>query len=428
MKLKLKKYLKSISPPFYLLSSFLESLMFTLGAIQANVKKDRAVKALLLSLVILLPLYLANEHNNYLRFILFFYSIPLALMITPLLFNSFLRLAWVFLHHLLPGKRFRHRLLLTIEEESIQEIFERRGLTVEPPYRHLRPGDDLFIQVVARQHANRTEEFEDPKAPDIVPKVDPTNLKDFLGTYFERTPSSFVRFYAERMYSVDTENEKKLDESFINLSLLIPRRKTLPLDHLKTILISNQGQGSPILRNKVIGGNIKGLTKEALEDNLKITEAFKDYTDDQIKNLFTRRHAPQQWLKILRFIFEKEEAVLPVLKTMNELIDYMDKLKLRKVFYGPLTKLPRTYLIYSFERIQNEYERLLAGRTFQNCLRNSAYENSDLVLVKKGGIPTALLEISPEGRILQLLGPQNKTLEEKDESHIQEFMKNLRKK
>lgn len=309
---------------------------------------------------------------------------------------------FLFAHCLLPNKTQRHQKILNLLQEPPPPPSERR----------------MQSTILSMKLPQDTK-------PSVFPSPKEIEIKIFLLNFFGKNPSSLVRFFSERV-SLAEDIE---DESFINFSLLIPRRKSLPLDHLKTILISQAGSPSvACFYSRFLEPNLVNLKADEVFSNEKISSAFKNYTDDQIKGLFTRRWNPQSYIKIIRHILasKEENFHLPVVKNIRSIEIYLETLKDRTLFYTHLKKLPITFEGISFELVKTEADRIRLGDEFDNCLRQINYGESDLVLAKKNGQNLALVEISSDGELRQVAGPHNETLYVKDYEVIVKFFLTLK--
>lgn len=263
------------------------------------------------------------------------------------------------------------------------------------------------------EEEQKRQEANAERARLLRPYVDlEDNLRPALHRLFDRDEQSLVRFFGERLHYIDQGMAKVKDEQFINFALFIPRRKKLPTDYLKTILLSIQGSGdsSGIFTNKIFYGNVtnENLPLVELETNELMSIAFKDYSDEDIKTLFSRRYYVQDWVNIIRWALMGHKKSLPIFKTLREIQFYIRSQEKRSLQNKALKTLPVTKDGLTYELYTDNQQVMMAGYSFQNCLRYNFYPLSDLVAVKSDtGELVAIVEVNNQGSICQIKGSLN---------------------
>ena len=296
---------------------------------------------------------------------------------------------WLILHHVLPGKERREHNQHSQNQRATQResLFQMKAES--------RPKIDWFD----------------------LQNFNSENAKEKLLRLFNKDSSSFIRFYLER-----SRTKKEIDYGFINFSLLIPKRRELSLDTLKTILIA---QSASAENQHIVNQSIEftGLSQEDLESGALIDKAFINYSEDQIKKLFTRRyHMVFLYNIISRLKHQADDLVIPVLDTLEEIDTHLRENTARKMYRKELKKLPLTIGNLKYELITHNNQRILIGKEFDNCLRHSSYDNSDLILVHEGSSSLAVVELCAVG-LNQIKGHHNQNLLDHQESKIIEDLK-----
>ena len=247
------------------------------------------------------------------------------------------------------------------------------------------------------------------------------SLPQTLQSWFNRDEQSLVRFFRERISYIDQSMKKVKDEQLINFSLFIPKRKTMPTDHLKTILLSIQGGGdnSGMFSNKTFYSSFNNFNMplEEMRTNEAMSKAFENYTHDDIKNLFTHRYYAQDWISIVRWALDKKETI-PVFKSLREINMFLKSQEIRPLRNPGFAQLPFTFQDLTFTILKNNQEVLLAGYEFNNCLRHNFYNLSDLIAVKKDDKLFALAEVNNTGNIVQIKGHLNVALSSGEQARV----------
>jgi len=194
--------------------------------------------------------------------------------------------------------------------------------------------------------------------------------------------------------------------------MMIPRRKSLPIESLKQILscLSYLQQTTPIF----------DWTNPGTEQ--KINYLFKNYTDKDITELFTRGTSSEDFLRLYNNLYQIQE--LPVLKTFNQLsMLFVDKPLINK----QLIELKKHQLSNGakFHFLLNYEDYKKASVEFSNCVHSYFDKSCDIITCYLGQDPLACISILKDGKIGEIAGYKNSPVSDKLEQEIKDLVLTL---
>lgn len=222
------------------------------------------------------------------------------------------------------------------------------------------------------------------------------NPVEFLKTHIGEN-QAFLRFFKEKIYY-----NNRIDEGFLFFFLLIPRKKEMPLDILKTILTHNLFPVRAEYSHRM----------DFLNFYLpQVHTFFNDYSINQIKTFFTRRYDPDYLVFNLRLIMlnSPEIKVFPIFKNYLEFIDFVNR---SVTSSPPLIPKGKTQAWieringvkigpYKLTRINDSAEFYTWGKSLKNCLMR--YTPNQIVFgITEGNKKVAAIELGIHGEIVQI--------------------------
>lgn len=249
----------------------------------------------------------------------------------------------------------------------------------------------------------RAEAAAQPEAK-ILPLVQ--QLKEnpdlFLETYFQKS-QSFKRMFLERV-----SDEGEVFSGNVLFLLLLPRVKTIGLDHL---------------REMVIAANFREELDYCIDDMIdlfpqkhKIDDLFEHFTDQEIKSVFTRRYDPEDYIDLLKDSFSlnlQDNRLIPA-PTLDRVIDdasVTKEFRDAKLTHKFLLKIEPNLPKYKVKVLLLKSEFMEGGKAFSNCVR-SYYNSPDqdcFTLSSFDNTPLACVRVK-DGEIVEMSGYRNAPL------------------
>ena len=236
------------------------------------------------------------------------------------------------------------------------------------------------------------------------------NSDDFINEHFQ-TSGQFKRFFFERVM----DNGKIIGDKLLFL-LLIPRRKEMPIDHLKQIIIGCNNVKFEISFDERLKLNQIVTTNH-------VNRLFAKLSDDQIKMIFTRPFDAEDYINL---IIETTEPLEPS-RTMSELIDSAivnPENANRRLRHSYLSKIKENKT-YNFQVLLSKRDFNRASRDFSNCVKNYHDFSCDVFTVTDfNGNPVACVKIQNH-KITEIAGYKNNDVNPVDKSKIKEIFYSL---
>lgn len=222
------------------------------------------------------------------------------------------------------------------------------------------------------------------------------NLQSFTEEFFTRS-QSLARFLGESL----KDEKGELNMFLLRTILLIPKRKTLSIDAVKSIVQSAkqlQDSGSGFYNRDILMGLSKDPDIMAL--------LFKNYSEQDLKTLLTNRYTGDQFFKWIIQVAEEGYTENPNVKFIAHIVDNPP----RKLVISKLKDLESLPMEngYSFKVFSKKNDFVQAKEDFKNCIM-SYFErrDTDTFGLYQNGNPVACVSISPRFEILQIKAPFN---------------------
>lgn len=234
-----------------------------------------------------------------------------------------------------------------------------------------------------------------------------------------RNESSFKSFFYQRIKIND-----KIDLGFLLFCFLIPKQKEISLDSYKQILgtcrISKGSVESNSNIRVTIADNHGPFNQYAklFSRRDKIITAFDNYSESDLKRIFTTNHTENDLLDVYEEIIKtKKEIKLPILKNFQSILHYVKN-------YTNTYDTPRNKELiesiqedgFSFKYVLN-YEQLgNLAIILENCLKTrherivSGYSN--IIEIYKENEIYGALEFN-DREVIEIKGKNNKKIEDR---------------
>jgi hypothetical protein len=293
------------------------------------------------------------------------------------------------------------------------------------------------------------------------------DLPYFITRLFGHTTVKFTQFYKDRLFDINGD----LDFAFLLFSLLVPNRRKMNREQLKRILncaprtldyylLDDDGDDETIDQDKISNNShyfivnsddffendhslfqlmLSYIIKdEQLDDNHiqifdnTINNMYKNYTDNQIEQLFSCRHGffyyPLTVLpnleKVNKTISSYEVEVLPVVKTWRDLGLLLSKNK--EINNEELLEIDgKTIDGMHFKILKTINDYREASSLFNNCILSyfTEYPDQDVVVLFNTEDNKAIGCLAVEDReVVQILGPHNRALDSIISGKINDIM------
>ena len=149
---------------------------------------------------------------------------------------------------------------------------------------------------------------------------------------------------------------------FKDFSLTIPKRKTLSLDGLKSILSSSQWSDRSTQ-------TFKHVLERIIIDPEYINKLFVHYSEKQIKRMLTRQYRLADWVTVISNPLEKKEDT--VYEPANSVEEMLDRFVFQRQMVHPqLFKNLTGKMVdkYQFKVLKNKREYEETSKLFVNCV------------------------------------------------------------
>ena len=345
-----------------------------------------------LDLFTVLALFLASPLILLELFCLVFSIIERRMMSLMLYLNFFVSLSWIFFSYQKFSEkveRFFER-LLSREEQEEWDFFNHYAPRVDLPIPQKK--SDLPIKTL-----------------DLWSQI--CDAKNFVSNNFNSS-QALLRFFKERFQK---PGENVLDQDFLYFSLLIPKRRELSVEGLKTILLSYPGIKDNPFYNKLSRG---------LLDNTLLSESFKNYNEGDLKKLFSRRYSPVDYFEVISKL-SNHNLELPVMDNFKELLVFLNQNHLSHLHHPILSRLHNQKMnTLTFVLLNSKEEYNLWAKKLNNCIERSYWEmdDVDIIGVYRGRQFYGALSFRL-GNFEQIKGYSNLDLPKEEVDQIVEFIK-----
>lgn len=238
------------------------------------------------------------------------------------------------------------------------------------------------------------------------------DLPSFVKKYLQNA-QSLIRFIGAKAKFPDG----RTDEYFVMFLLSIPKRKELSVDSLKAIL-----QGATFNDGRV---DSMAFIQKYLKDAEAVSEAFSDYTEEDLRHLLTSRHTSGQYVSWLNLVLIKKDKTNPKEKFLTHIIDNEKRTLLNK----ELLELDgETSGPYRIKVLQSKRDYDQAKNKFHNCVR-TYFEDSDqdVVTLYHEESPVLCVSFSQNFQLMQAKAPFNESPEREHVSFIKNKIKAIKK-
>ena len=201
-------------------------------------------------------------------------------------------------------------------------------------------------------------------------------LDSFTGRLFPPS-QSLVRFIKERAFFPDCGT---LDVSFLIFCALLPKKRDLSIDGIKSLLLAFPRFYDDDIYQKI--------PLDIIFQQGKIDDLFKNYSEEQLKKIFLRRYNAHYFFEIIRVISYKQTVIpLPLLDTLKECYDYLMDDSPKMLFHPRLIEVNQISVeIFSFKVLLTEREYKLWGTKLRNCIKDQCWNGrSDIIGIFKDG-------------------------------------------
>ena len=309
------------------------------------------------------------------------------------------------LHNLLPGKEARTNEINTFRVQAEQNNARNFYRNRQPAPRNIYEAEvEGFGRHIAEEQERNRQAWAAERTRSLLQmEMLRDDIDLFLKTYVQFT-SPFKKFFVERMFS-----EKQLNESKLRMLLSIPRIKTMPIDFLREIILSLNHVKFDNPFSLINSPQAKVWFHTFVESGI-LDDYFKDFTDEQIRLVFTREYSASGYMNLI-YTLQGKGVVTPlkVSNNMPELIFQNDpeKKELRHNYLELLPSIKHDHFKFRLVRSRSEYA--WTGQHFSNCVRGMFEPNSlsDIFTVSThNGDPVACVEYRLS-RIVQIAGYGN---------------------
>ena len=223
------------------------------------------------------------------------------------------------------------------------------------------------------------------------------NLPEFVKNNFSNS-QSLTRFIGESL-----KNEKgELNVLFLRVLLLIPKRKTLSVDTLRSIIQSAK---------QLVDGNLTRELENTVYINLSkspeiVAEKFKDYSESDLKTLLTNRYSAELFFKWIHMVAVQGIDSDPKAKFLYNVVEN----KPRALAHKNLLDLEKSHLPAGVSikvfNLKSDFEK--AKEHFKNCIL-SYYDRPtiDTFGLYKNGQPWACVSIDTSLNPVEIKAPFN---------------------
>lgn len=216
------------------------------------------------------------------------------------------------------------------------------------------------------------------------------NPKSFVEKHFYPS-QSLVRHYLEKALVDGMPNV-----AFIYNTLLIPKRKELPVECLKNLFYCFSHASSRAL-----------VPAKYYLDNSHVSKLFKKYSHPQITSLFSRPYSFTLYAELI----QNNDNPLEVESTLGQVCDNV--MLVDNVINPSILELDqKTINGLTVKVLRTKREYIRCGNTFGNCVRsNFVKENvTDYITFYQGQMPLVCAELGENLAIIEIKGVRNSVL------------------
>jgi hypothetical protein len=245
-----------------------------------------------------------------------------------------------------------------------------------------------------------------------------SSRSDELINEFKKDPKAFVENYFQpgqslaRHFLQRASLDGQINLAFIFNALLIPYRKTLPVENLKAIF-------NAICQNTELPPIALCFT---VIDEQKGERLFQKYSAQNLTLVFTKYID----FKAYWMLLEKSSDPFEVYRSINQIVDHT----LGKEFYnnpgiykanGHSYKQMRVKVL----KVKQDYDQI--AQDFTNCLKSFYGDKytGDIVCFYKEGFPMYCLELSHNFKLVEIKGPLNVNVDKKIQKELVYFLKKM---
>ena len=246
------------------------------------------------------------------------------------------------------------------------------------------------------------------------------DLSTFVKTHFTES-QSLTRLIGE---SLKDENGNH-DFILLRLLMLIPKRKEMSVDTLRAIVLASRMiDTSPekfMSQHKV---NLFSNEMVKLSKNPElVSEAFKDYSEAQIKTMLTNRYSALEFFQLIQEVALSKKKTDPSLKFIQKILNH----KVRELANKNITKLEQVPLPegYSILVFKNTSDFSKAKADFKNCIVSYFDRPVDTFGLYYRNEPVACVCVNKHRMILEIKAPFNERVGNNHQRVVEVALSNL---